>query len=437
LRTDRLPAGMLPRGGVAGRRRRIWRVQDVGVKGAGMLLAVSRSMNTISPPGAPLALEPMEVSTPDDDTVRRANDGSIVGAEGQTGLRATAADTVLAAATKEHKEGHVDGALWARALAQSGADESLAMAAYLRARATALRLQARDRRAERRARKARSLQDATKRDTTTRATTTREARKHKVDAEAHPEDAAAPVAGVRLGGAQPKLKYAVMAAVALASVVAVVGLLAPPQASESAGQSSMSVATPSAARSSPAAAVENALPVAGSTSAGTNHDDGRPSLEVRVQQLKEAGNWNVLVLYASEWTRKEPGNASAWTELSIGYANLRQFNDALGAAEKAVGLSPQDARLWRNLGHLNLDLERLPEAGSAFDRVLALSSEDADALCGAAMVAQRLGRTKDADAIARRAKAADGGCPGLGDGESVAVVARKSAARQPASAVGR
>ena len=422
-----------------------------------MVLAVYRLMNAIHPPDRPLALEPMEVSTPDDDAVRRANDGSVAGAEGQTGLRTTAADEFLAAATKEHQEGHVDTVLWTRALAQSGADESLAIAADLRARATALRLQTRDRRVERRARRARSLQDktmqdattqdtatrdtttrdTTTRDATTRDTTTRDTRTRKADAETYPENTAATVAGVRLGSALPKLKYAVMAAVALVSVVAVVQLMAPPQESGSARPPSVSVAAASAERSSPALPVESEQPIAGSANGGTNQDDARPSLEVRVQQLKDAGNWNVLVLYASEWTRKEPGNATAWTELSIGYANLRQFNDALGAAERAVALSPQDARLWRNLGHLNLDLERLPEAGSAFDRLLALSSEDADALCGAAMVAQRLGRTKDTDAIARRAKAADGGCPGLGDGESVAVVARKSAARQPASAVGR
>jgi tetratricopeptide (TPR) repeat protein len=334
----------------------------------------------------------------------------------------TAADEFLAAAAKEYQEGHVDTVIWARALAQSGADESLAIAAYLRARATALRLQRRDRRAERRASRARSMQGT---------------RNRKVDAEAYSENTSATAAGVRLGGAQPKLKYAAMAAAALVSVVAVVWLMAPPQASEPAGQPSVSVAAPSADRSSPARLVESAQPVAGSPSGGTIHDDAHPSLEVMVQQLKDAGNWNVLVLYASEWTRKQPDNAAAWSELSIGFANLRQFNDALGAAKKAVELSPRDALLWRNLGHLNLNLERLPEAGNAFDRVLALSAEDADALCGAALVAHKLGRTKDADAIARRAKAADGGCPGLSDGESVAVVARQSAARKPASPAGR
>jgi cytochrome c-type biogenesis protein CcmH/NrfG len=344
----------------------------------------------------------------------------------------TAADEFLAAATREHQEGHVDTVLWARALAQSGADESLAIAAYLRARATALRLERRDRRVERRARKAGSLQDTTMQDTTTRDT-----RKRNADAETYPENTAATVAGVRLGSALPKLKYAVMAAIALVSVVAVVQLMAPPQESGSARPPSVSVAAPSAERSSPARPVESGQPIAGSANGGTNHDDARPSLEAMVQQLKDAGNWNVLVLYASEWTRKQPDNASAWNELSIGYANLRQFDDALGAAEKAVGLSPQDARLWRNLGHLNLNLERLPEARSAFDRVLALSAEDADALCGAALVAQKLGQTKDADAIARRAKAAAGGCPGLSDGESVAVVARQSAAPKPVSSVRR
>jgi tetratricopeptide (TPR) repeat protein len=428
----RLPAGMLPRRAAAGRRRLIWRVQDVGVKSRGMLLAVYRPMNALSPPTRPLALEPMEVSTPDDDAPRRANDGSIVGAEGQAGLRATAADEFLAAAKKEHQEGHVDTVLWARALAQSGADDSLAIAAYLRARATALRLQKRDRRAERRARKARSLQDATTQDATTR-----DARKRKVDAEAYPEHTATPAAGVRLGGAQPKVKYAVMAAVALLSVVAVVRLMAPPQASEAAGQPAVSVAAPSAAPSSPARPDESALPVAGSTDGGTNHDAARPSLEASVRQLKDAGNWNVLVLHASEWTRKEPGNATAWSELGTGFANLRQFNDALGAAERAAALSPRDPLLWRNLGHLNLTLERLPEAGSAFDQALELSADDTDALCGSALVAQRLGRTKDAEAIARRAKAAAGGCPGLSNGESVAVAASQAAARKPAPSAGR
>ena len=109
----------------------------------------------------------------------------------------------------------------------------------------------------------------------------------------------------------------------------------------------------------------------------------------------------------------------------------------LVAATKAAELSPVEALLWRNVGHLNVTLERLPEAESAFDRALAMSSDDADALCGAALVALKSGRMKDADAIARRVKSADGSCPGVSDGESVAVVARGVAATKPASSVRR
>jgi len=156
-----------------------------------------------------------------------------------------------------------------------------------------------------------------------------------------------------------------------------------------------------------------------------------------VQQLKDAANWNVLVLYASKWTRDEPNNAAAWKELSIGYENLRQFDDAVVAATKAAELSPTEALLWRNVGHLNVTLDRLPEAASAFDRALAISNADADALCGAALVAQRSGQMKEADAIARQVKSTGGTCPGASDGESVTVAARTAAPTKPGSSARR
>jgi Flp pilus assembly protein TadD len=145
----------------------------------------------------------------------------------------------------------------------------------------------------------------------------------------------------------------------------------------------------------------------------------------------------VLVLYAAEWARKEPSNAAPWYELSVGYAKLRQLEDALNAATKAVQLSPGDSLLWRNLGHLNLDVERLPEAEIAFDKALAASADDADALCGAALVAQRQGRAKDAEAIAKRIKSVDARCLRVSDGETAVGVVGGSAARKPELSVGR
>ena len=156
-----------------------------------------------------------------------------------------------------------------------------------------------------------------------------------------------------------------------------------------------------------------------------------------MQQLKSVGKWNVLVLYATEWTRQEPNNAVAWTELSVGYAKLRQFNEALDAATNAVQLSPGDSLPWRNLGQINLAVDRVPEAGIAFDRALSVSPDDADARCGAALVAKRQARSKDADAIAGRVRSADGSCPDASDGESTVVSAAGSAARKHVSSVSR
>jgi endonuclease YncB( thermonuclease family) len=66
-----------------------------------------------------------------------------------------------------------------------------------------------------------------------------------------------------------------------------------------------------------------------------------------------------------------------------------------------------------------------------------VNSDDADALCGAALIAQRQGRPKDADAIAKRVKSIDGSCPRVSDGDSAVVVVGGSAAGKPGSVVGR
>ncbi len=162
-----------------------------------------------------------------------------------------------------------------------------------------------------------------------------------------------------------------------------------------------------------------------------------------IQNLKGTRNWNEVVVQALAWTQKEPGNAAAWNELSIGYTNTRQRDDAHAAARRAVDLAPKNALYWRNLGDLNLDrdapveallafeeatswntqdgysfvqtgilntrLDRLPEAKVAFTKALALNPNDTNARCGAAMIAQRL-TPSQANASA---KSADGTCRDL------------------------
>jgi tetratricopeptide (TPR) repeat protein len=366
-----------------------------------------------------LALEPIEVSG--GDSTRTAG-GESANAKTKRDLRITTPDEFLAAAAKEYQEGRIDRALWSRAADQSN-DASLVVAAYLRARAAVLQLQ------QKKAERLQSLAHG--------ADSIAHASERKVDSESSLEVVLTKVAGLPFRGANAKLMYVGAAAVALVFIVAIALLVVSPRKSESIAQPIVSAAAPSPNQPTPPAHLASEQPLVKTTSDDTNQGSPETTLETRVQQLKNDGKWNVLVPYASEWTRKEPNNAAAWNELSVGYTKLRQFNDALDAATRAVQLSPENSLFLRNLGYINLAMERLPEARIAFDRALAASSDDAGTLCGAALVAQRQGRPNEATAIAERAASAGGICPRVSDGASVAVVAAGSAAPKSVGSVGR
>jgi tetratricopeptide (TPR) repeat protein len=368
-----------------------------------------------------LVLEPVALSIAGGDAARTAGKDPSADAKARRDLRITTADEFLAKAAKEYQEGRIDSALWRRAVDQCGNDASLAIAAYLRARATALQ-QKQDERSQRLARSVGSMQDASDR---------------KVESEPPREIVSTAVTDVRPRGVKPKLVYLAAAAAALAFTVAVVWQIVSPRESGSVRQTIVSAAAPSPDRSAPPNPLGSEQALVKSTSGGTNQDGPVATFETTLQQLKKDGQWNVLVLYAAEWARKEPNNAAPWYELSVGYAKLRQLDDALNAATKAVQLSPGDSLLWRNLGHLNLAVESLPEAGIAFDKALAVSADDADALCGAALVAQRQGRPKDAEAIAKRVKSVDARCLRVSDGETAVGVVGGPAVRKPELSVGR
>ncbi|HTR57394.1 MAG TPA: tetratricopeptide repeat protein [Casimicrobiaceae bacterium] len=181
----------------------------------------------------------------------------------------------------------------------------------------------------------------------------------------------------------------------------------------------------------------------------------------KAEALEKEGNWHLLVIYAAEWTRKQPFNPEAWKTLSLGYVKLRQFTEAVDAASKATQLAPEDSRLWRNLGQINLAVPRpaealvafqratalddkdvvslaqeglihvqlghLVEARIAFDKALALSPDDVPALCGAASLAQKDGRAKDAEAITLQIASRDVRCPAPIEAGTVRVVAGAAA----------
>lgn len=338
-----------------------------------------------------------------------------------TGSAPAGADRFLAEAIREMRDGHIDRALWTRAMDLAGGKKDAATPGYLKARATALKLKRRERAAEASQRRAR-------------------------DAQAEDGDdgnGSEPAANAKRPSWMPasKSKLTLLLAAGLgAAVVALVWLFAFPAPEAPA---SVAASAPSPRPAAPARRdATPAVPTPEQAAATARALD--EEFAARVQALREAGNWNVLVLQASEWTRRRPDNANAWGQLSVGYARLKQRDDAYEAGKKAVQLAPEDPALWRNLGQVAQTLDspdeaiaayrqaiarnerdiesltqigtlhaqqgRLPEARDAFDRALALIPEDTEALCGQAMIAQKQGRGRDADAILQKLKASDRSC---------------------------
>jgi len=387
-------------------------------------------MNPTKSDSKPLTLELVEIEPPAGEPSRGG------GAVTQTkSLGITNADMYLEAAAREYQSGNVDKALWARTQGIAGDDESIAIAAYLRARAQVLRQEQGNGRAAKADGPAsgapRSRADGpptTSRSAQGPATATRGS---KPEGAATRSGAPASRAAAQGRSSGPRLTRNVMylgaAAAALSFVAVMLWVLAAPKSTEQARQAVVAaVKRPDAGKPAAAAAPGAAAPAVAAAASGAAMG---PSLAEKVQAMKDSRNWNVLVLYAAEWTRKEPSNAAAWRELSVGYANLKQLDDAFDAATRAVSLAPADGDAWRGLGRVNVALERWPDAGSAFEKALAVRADDQDALCGAVAVARREGRLKDADALSKRL-GADASCQGFGESESVSVSVRGASAKR-------
>ena len=264
----------------------------------------------------------------------------------------------------------------------------------------------------------------------------------------------------------PKRKpYAVVGA-AIASVVAVAAVVVWQMSGDTPDASPASGAAPATAARTPVVAASKGP--AAMTAQAAIPSEPAEDYAAKVEQLKAAGNWNVVVLYASEWTRKRPTEAAAWSTLSQGYMHMRQHDEALDTANRATQVAPSDARAWQQVARINLALQRpvpalqafekastlderdlaslvqagllnvqlgqLAAARTAFDKALAVDPEAIDAVCGDALVAQRQGRMKDADA--RRLKGPDGKCRDWAGTVSVAVsgaAAVQNAALSPSS----
>ena len=331
----------------------------------------------------------------------------------------SASDRYLHAATREYERGGVDRPLWERAVELAGGDHAVAVPGYLKARATALRLADRGR-------------------TPSAADSRKPVATSEPAAGAANDDAGGAAAASRRRRA-PRLRGWPIAAIAAGAVVVAAATWFLTALRDDAGASS------AANQAVPAAAAPAAAPATAPKAPAAAQVDASAEREAKVAELLRAGNWNVLVLHAAEWTRKEPENARAWKHLSVGYANLKQTDDALAAAERAAILAPGEPGTWTQLGRMNLsagrpeaalqafeqavaqdgrdvaslvlvgrvnaELGRLPQAKAAFDRALAVSPDDTDALCGELRLAQKQGRGRDAEATLRELKRGAKECP--------------------------
>ncbi|HEY2864541.1 MAG TPA: tetratricopeptide repeat protein [Casimicrobiaceae bacterium] len=341
-------------------------------------------------------------------------------------------DKFLAAAISEYDAGHIDQPLWVRAVAQCNGDRALAKPAYLLARAAALRVEKRLKPPE---------------GPTQRAPAPRAAGETSPAGKDRDEPPVRP--STRPTRKQLTAIGAVLGCLVVASGFFAIRLERAPAVSQTV-----------AADKSPTPKSRSGVAAVAASNTVTPHENVATVQTVdfpgKLQALKSAGDWNLLVLHAVEWTRKQPENPDAWRELAAGYVKLRQLGEALDAATKATQVAPSDFRVWQTLGQVNVALQRsaealaafeqaitlndrdivslvqagllkaqlgrFPEARVAFDTALAASPENVDALCGAAATATKEARVKDAEALVRQIKSLDAVCRDSSGTESVRVV---------------
>jgi len=311
-------------------------------------------------------------------------------------------DPYVQQASREYAEGHIDGPLWERAMAQAMGDKTAAAAVYVRARGTALRLFDRDRRVG----TMRPVPMPAPRPATVPGTDDKWVARKEPPVWLH-------------------YKYPIIGAAVLVPLLALGGWYfftdhvgANPQMTPVAAANPRSAAaTLSPAAVVAAAKAANPAPVA-------PNSPSSPDFRKKIQELRDVGNWNVLVLFAVEWTRKEPGNWAAWDQLRAGYMYLRQYDDALSAAKKAAQLAPEDGRLWRQVGEINLDIDDPVNALAAFEQAAARDPTDVVSLQHVALLQTRLGKPQDAKATFDLALAA-------APGDAITACLRTSVAQMP------
>lgn len=118
-----------------------------------------------------------------------------------------------------------------------------------------------------------------------------------------------------------------------------------------------------------------------------------------------AGLYEFSVRKAAAGVRSKPRRDGATAGADFAHAelmearrlfDLRRYDEALAAVDKALALDPAFAEAWLGRGNILSELKRHDDAGAACDKALALQPEFAEAWLGRGNVWRDLGRYEDA-----------------------------------------
>ena len=129
------------------------------------------------------------------------------------------------------------------------------------------------------------------------------------------------------------------------------------------------------------------LPVADPVQPDTLHMLGVLSLQA--QQYDQALDWITRAV------RLDP-KPEYLSSLGITLRCQRRYEEALKTFDKALQLKPDDPELWKNLGHVLVELERPTDALLSFQHALGLDPNQWDATYDSASLLHRLGRFEEA-----------------------------------------
>ena len=146
--------------------------------------------------------------------------------------------------------------------------------------------------------------------------------------------------------------------------------------------------------------------------AGALHLMGLLSLHAR--QFDDAVGWITRAI------RQQP-QPDYLVSLGITLLNQGRKDDAFKAYEKAVQLRPGDASLWKNLGDILIELQRLPEALLTFQHILTLDPRHWYAAFRAGHVLDELERSEEALAYLHQAQTLAPSQPMIAEARGVAL----------------